>query len=141
MHAWALQLLFHKLQHSQYALDVGSGTGYLTVAMALAMPPTSKIFGIEHVPELVKKSLQNISKDNPDLLKQKVRIEQGDGRLGWIIDKNVKFDAIHVGAAADKIPEALVEQLAEDGIMVIPVGGQHETQKFMELTKKNGKIV
>jgi protein-L-isoaspartate O-methyltransferase len=35
----------------------------------------------------------------------------------------------------------LVEQLAEDGIMVIPVGGVHETQKFMELTKKEGKVV
>jgi len=35
----------------------------------------------------------------------------------------------------------LVEQLAEGGIMVIPVGGEHETQKFMELTKQDGKVV
>jgi len=62
------------------------------------------MYGIEHVPELVKKSIENISKDNPDLLKEKIRIEQGDGRQGWIADKSLRFDAIHVGAAADKIP-------------------------------------
>ena len=37
-------------------------------------------------------------------LDQKIRIETGDGRLGWILDKNIKFDAIHVGAAASKMP-------------------------------------
>jgi len=44
---------------------VGSGTGYLTAAMALVVPKGSKVFGIEHVPELVDQSLQNISKSNP----------------------------------------------------------------------------
>ena len=42
-------------------MDVGSGTGYLTTAMALIMPPGSKVFGIEHVPELVKKSKENVA--------------------------------------------------------------------------------
>ena len=56
------------------------------------------------------------------MLKEKVRIEAGDGRLGWPFDKDIRFDAIHVGAAADKMPEGLVSQLAEDGLMIIPVG-------------------
>ena len=56
------------------------------------------------------------------------------------MDKEIKFDAIHVGAAADKVPLALIEQLAEEGIMIIPVGGEHDTQNFMEISKKNGKI-
>jgi protein-L-isoaspartate(D-aspartate) O-methyltransferase len=46
MHAWALELLINKLRSSRYALDVGSGTGYLTAAMALAMPEGAKVFGI-----------------------------------------------------------------------------------------------
>jgi protein-L-isoaspartate O-methyltransferase len=45
-------------------------------------------------------SLKNISKSNPDLLKGKVVIEQGDGREGWVKDKSLLFDVIHVGAAA-----------------------------------------
>ena len=92
------------------------------------------------MPELVKKSIENIGNSNPDLLKEQIRIEQGDGRQGWVFDKEIKFDAIHVGAAADKVPLALVEQLAEEGIMIIPVGGEHDTQKFIEISKKNGKI-
>lgn len=38
----------------------------------------------------------------------KIRIEAGDGRLGWTLEKGLKFDVIHVGAAAEKMPEALV---------------------------------
>ena len=71
---------------------------------------------------------------------EKVRIEAGDGRLGWTQDKDIKFDVIHVGAAAEKMPEALVEQLAEGGKMIIPVGGINQCQKFVEITKKDGKI-
>ena len=117
--------MFNKLKTAKYALDVGSGTGYLTAAMALVMPNESKTFGIEHVPELVKKSIENIKKSNPELMEGRVRIEQGDGRVGWHYDKTIKFDAIHVGAAADKVPVGLVEQLAEDGLLIIPVGGEH----------------
>lgn len=68
------------------------------------MPKESKTFGIEHVPELVKKSITNIENSNPELLKENIRIEKGDGRMGWPFDKTIKFDAIHVGAAAAKVP-------------------------------------
>ena len=47
---------------------------------------------------------------------------------------------IHVGAAAEKIPSALIEQLKEGGVMVIPVGKEHGNQKFIKVTKKDGKI-
>lgn len=124
MHAYALELLYNKLVTAKTALDVGSGTGYLTAAMALIMPPEGKVYGVEHVPELVKKSIENIQNDSPELLK-KIKIETGDGRMGWTIDKGLTFDVIHVGAAAEKTPPALVEQLAEGGIMIIPVGGRH----------------
>ncbi len=53
MHAYALQYLFDKLTTAKYVLDVGSGTGYLTAAMAVITPSSSKVYGIEHVPELV----------------------------------------------------------------------------------------
>lgn len=45
------------------------------------------------------------------------------------------FDVIHVGAAAEKVPEALLQQLAEGGKMIIPVGGEHQVQKFLEINK------
>jgi protein-L-isoaspartate(D-aspartate) O-methyltransferase len=99
MHAYALELLHSRLVSAHTALDVGSGTGYLTAAMALSMPPGAKVYGIEHVPELVKKSIENIKKGNPEVM-DKIKIEVGDGRMGWTKDKDIKFDVIHVGAAA-----------------------------------------
>ena len=50
-----------------------------------------------------------------------------------LIDSSIKFDVIHVGAAPEKVPKPLVEQLADGGVIVIPVGGEHETQKFMRI--------
>lgn len=50
MHAYALEYLYEKLTTAKYVLDVGSGTGYLTAAMAMITPPESKVYGIEHVP-------------------------------------------------------------------------------------------
>jgi protein-L-isoaspartate(D-aspartate) O-methyltransferase len=118
-------------------LDVGSGTGILVAAMALMAPKGAKVFGIEHVPELVDKSILNLKNSHPDLLKDKVEIRVGDGRLGWP-DENIKFDVIHVGAAPAKIPLKLLEQLNEGGVMVIPVGEENEIQKFLRVEKIDG---
>lgn len=113
-------------------MDVGSGTGILTLAMAIMSPKNCKVYGIEHVPELVSSSIDNIRKSNPEILKEKIDIKVGDGRKGWP-DEKAKFDVIHVGAAPAKIPKALVDQLAEGGVMVIPVGEELETQNYMRI--------
>lgn len=140
MHAYALEYLFDRLRTAKNVLDVGSGTGYLTAAMAYLIPPQAKVYGIEHVPELVKLSIQNIHKGNPDLFKEgRIEIKEGDGREGWP-DKGIKFDVIHVGAAAAKMPQGLVDQLAEGGRMVIPVGGEHAMQSFKEVNKIDGVV-
>ena len=138
MHAYAMEYLLSKLTTASNVLDVGSGTGYLTAAMAYLVPPNAKVYGIEHVPELVQMSLNNIKKSNPELLKgDRIEIIQGDGREGWP-NKDIKFDVIHVGAAAAKMPEGLITQLAEGGKMVIPVGGEHSIQSFVEVNKVDG---
>lgn len=59
-----------------------------------------RVFGIEHVPELVHSSIENIKKCNEQIYKDKIEIIQGDGRKGWP-DKSIKFDVIHVGAAPE----------------------------------------
>jgi protein-L-isoaspartate(D-aspartate) O-methyltransferase len=46
MHAYALEYLYDRLKTAKYTLDVGSGTGYLTAAMALIVPEGSKVYGI-----------------------------------------------------------------------------------------------
>lgn len=66
--------------------------------------------GIDHIPELVNLSIENIQNDQPELLQSgRVRLVLGDGRVG--APDLGPFDAIHVGAAAPKLPQALVDQL------------------------------
>lgn len=67
-HAYALELLRDRLTEGERALDVGSGSGYLTVCMALMVGSTGRAIGIDHIPELVNYSRENVLKDKPDLL-------------------------------------------------------------------------
>ncbi len=60
MHAHALELLRKQLLRGKRCLDVGSGSGYLTVCMALMMPADGVAYGIEHIKELCHKSILNI---------------------------------------------------------------------------------
>ncbi|GMR62900.1 hypothetical protein PMAYCL1PPCAC_33095, partial [Pristionchus mayeri] len=68
MHARALQELEGQLVEGAKALDIGSGSGYLTAAMAIMVGPRGKVVGIEHIPELVEMSKRNIEKHHGDLL-------------------------------------------------------------------------
>eukprot|EP00330_Aristerostoma_sp_ATCC50986_P007355 CAMPEP_0114576632 /NCGR_PEP_ID=MMETSP0125-20121206/1366_1 /TAXON_ID=485358 ORGANISM="Aristerostoma sp., Strain ATCC 50986" /NCGR_SAMPLE_ID=MMETSP0125 /ASSEMBLY_ACC=CAM_ASM_000245 /LENGTH=196 /DNA_ID=CAMNT_0001765285 /DNA_START=39 /DNA_END=629 /DNA_ORIENTATION=+ len=141
MHAYALELLRDHLKFAKRSLDVGSGTGYLTVCFKKMMRTEGSIsYGIEHIPQLAKSQSDNI-KASPDkslLDSGDVVIYEGDGRKG--LEKYAPFDAIHVGAAAPEVPKDLLAQLAKGGRMLIPVGPSGN-QDFLIIDKdQNGKI-
>lgn len=94
-------------------LEVGTGCGYQTAVMA---PLVKKIYTIERIPELLKKTRQRLR----ELDIYNVQFRPGDGWEGW--PKYAPYDGIIVTAAAPKIPEKLLDQLAPGGRMVIPVG-------------------
>lgn len=109
-------------------LDVGSGSGWTTALLAEAVGEKGKVFGIEKIPELVEFGKNNISKYNFN----NVQILEAGKELG--LSKEAPFDKILVSASAKEIPQELMDQLKDKGIMVIPVGND-----ILKIQKK-GKI-
>ncbi|XP_067414089.1 protein-L-isoaspartate(D-aspartate) O-methyltransferase-like isoform X2 [Emydura macquarii macquarii] len=141
MHAHALELLKDQLVEGAKALDVGSGSGYLTACFARMLGPTGKAVGIEHIEELVHESIRNVRKDDPTLLTSgRVKFLVGDGRQGY--PEEAPYDAIHVGAAAVTVPEELLKQLNRGGRLILPVGSEGANQVLMQYDKtSDGQIV
>ena len=140
MHAYALELLQDKLHEGARALDVGSGSGYLTACMAKMLGPNGFAVGIEHIEELKAFATENIERDNPGLLQSgRIELVVGDGRLGY--PEKAPYNAIHVGAAAKEMPQALIEQLAPGGRLVLPMGPENSDQTLVQVDKAlDGKI-
>ncbi|KAL0219616.1 hypothetical protein P9112_005269 [Eukaryota sp. TZLM1-RC] len=133
IHARMMELLKNSLKEGCNVLDVGCGSGYLTATMAELVGPTGSVTGIEVYPELVAFARENISKYPK--LESRTKLIIGDGKKGYA--PNATYDAIHVGAAADRLPPALVDQLKPGGQICIPVSDSSGMGQTLNLLKKH----
>ncbi len=121
----ALMTQILKLKGTEKVLEIGTGSGYQTAILAEL---AEKVYTIERIRPLMEKARYLLnSLDYTNIL-----FKYYDGTLGW--QQYAPFDAIIVTAGAPQIPEHLVEQLAEGGRMVVPVGGK-TSQELIEIVK------
>ena len=128
IHARYLEIL--ALQGRERVLEVGTGSGYQTVLLSHLV---AQIFTIERIPALFTAAREAINKAGAT----NVSMLLGDGTVGW--REYAPYDAILVSAGGPSVPPALVEQLAEGGRMLIPVGGKDE-QTLKLVVKQGGDI-
>jgi protein-L-isoaspartate(D-aspartate) O-methyltransferase len=111
-------------------LEIGTGSGYQAAVLAEI---TDTVYTIEIVPDLAKEASARFKR----LGYKNIVSKHGDGYKGW--SEHAPFDIIIVTAAAEVIPQPLLDQLAENGRLVIPVGPQYSVQELILVIKRNGK--
>jgi protein-L-isoaspartate(D-aspartate) O-methyltransferase len=111
-------------------LEIGTGSGYQAAILAAA---GAEVFSIEIIPQLAASAGRRLA----ELGYGEVAVRTADGFHGWL--EQAPFDAIIVTAAAEFVPPPLLEQLAEGGLMVIPVGSPYFVQTLMLVQKRDGK--
>ena len=112
-------------------LEVGAGSGYQAAVLSRLAREVVSIERYRTLAETARMRLTTLGYNN-------VEIVVGDGLVGLPV--RAPFDRILVTAAAESVPEPLTAQLADDGIMVLPLGPHAGAQTLVKLTKTRGKI-
>lgn len=126
----AVMLQALALSSQDVVLEVGTGSGYLT---ALLAELAKEVLSIERHPALADGARELLDR----MGYKNVRVITGDGSRGF--PESAPYDAIIVSAAAPELPLALVDQLAEGGRLIIPVGC-NDSQQLQLIEKRNGQL-
>ena len=120
------------IQPDDRILEIGTGSGYQAAVLGELC---DHVYTMEIVAPLGRRSARLLK----ELGYSQVTVRIGNGYLGW--PEEAPFHKIIVTCAPDQIPQPLLDQLAPGGKMVVPVGGQFQTQYMVEVTKnQRGKI-
>jgi protein-L-isoaspartate(D-aspartate) O-methyltransferase len=120
-----------QLTGSENVLEIGTGCGYQAAVVSLL---ARAVHTVEILPELAQSAAERLQR----LGYAKVHVHTGDGTLGWL-DSN-PYDAILIAAAAPAVPQPLLQQLAEGGRLIAPVG-EEDKQELQLITKRGGQFL
>ena len=119
-----------QLTPAHTVLEIGTGSGYQAAILADIV---KQVYSIEIVPDLAESARHTLAQAGV----RNVEVRTANGYLGW--PDRAPFDRIIVTAAPPEIPQALVDQLAAGGIMVVPVGTSQ--QEIVIVTKTPGGVI
>jgi protein-L-isoaspartate(D-aspartate) O-methyltransferase len=125
----ALYLKLLKLQPTDKVLEIGTGSGFQTVLLGHL---AGHVYSVERIRELSQRARIVIDQ----LRMSNIALLVGDGTIGW--SRYAPYDAILVGAGAPSVPQALIDQLAPGGRLLIPIGSLDEQQLTMVRKTPNG---
>ncbi|MEZ5878395.1 MAG: protein-L-isoaspartate(D-aspartate) O-methyltransferase [Tepidamorphaceae bacterium] len=115
-----------RIRPEHRVLEVGTGSGYLTAILARM---AAQVFSVERYRRLVDAATERLL----DLDCHNVLLAHADGFLG--LSEYAPFDRIIVGGSCEKVPEHLVDQLTEDGEMILPLGLAGAPQKLVRIVR------
>ena len=119
------------VQPQHRILEVGTGSGYQAAILSRLAREVITIERYRTLADGARARLALLGYTN-------LEVHVGDGLKGWA--ERAPYDRIIVTAAAESVPQALIEQLASAGVMVLPVGPHHGTQQLVRITKENGAM-
>lgn len=119
-----------ELTSSAKVLEIGTGSGYQTAVLSQL---AKEVYSVEIIPEFAESARRLLD----ELGYRNVQVKAGNGYEGWA--EHAPFDAILVTAAPERVPQALLDQLALNGRMVIPVGTV--SQEILVMTKTPSGVV
>jgi protein-L-isoaspartate(D-aspartate) O-methyltransferase len=117
-------------QPGDKVLEIGTGSGYQAAVLS---PLVKAVYTIEIVESLGKSAARTLNRLGYD----NVQVKVGDGYLGW--PEHAPFNKIIVTCSPEKVPQPLADQLAEGGLMVVPVGERYSQTLYL-FRKKEGKL-
>jgi protein-L-isoaspartate(D-aspartate) O-methyltransferase len=118
------------ISEKEKVLEIGTGSGYQA---AILGELANEVYTIEIIPELAERARRTLN----EMRYENIQVKTGNGYEGWA--EHAPYDGIVVTAAPDKVPKALIDQLAMDGKMVIPVGAGDQEMRIITRTA-NGLI-
>ena len=127
----ALMTELADLKRDDRVLEIGTGSGYQAAVLAEI---TSEVYTIEILASLAERARATLER----LKYKNVQVRAGDGYQGW--PEKAPFAAILITAAAERVPQPLLDQLAEEGKLIMPVGAVDELQSLTVITRKGGRF-